>query len=45
MVKRVISFTVDEDLFSAWKKYAKKKSVNSSQLVEKFLRNYLKNRK
>jgi hypothetical protein len=42
--KEVISFTVEKKLLKRWKKYAKKNSINSSQLVEKFLDRELKKR-
>lgn len=41
MVKKVISFTIDEDILGEWKEYARGRSINSSLFVEDLLRKYL----
>lgn len=41
MVKRVISFTIDENLLDEWKNYARRNSINSSLFVEGLLQKYL----
>ncbi len=45
MTKKVISFTIDKELFEEWKKYVEKKSINSSKLIEKLLKEYLEERR
>ncbi len=42
MGKKVISATVDDKLFDEWKKNAEDNCINSSQLIEKLLRDYLR---
>lgn len=42
MVKKIVSFTIDEELLEKWKEYVKKNSINSSMLVENLLKKYLK---
>lgn len=42
MSKKVMSITVDKELFSEWKKYTEEMCINSSKLVEKLLREHLK---
>lgn len=44
MVKKILSVTVDEDIFETWKEYAEEECVNSSKLIEKMLKEYLKKR-
>ena len=44
MGKRVLSVTIDEKILEGWKEYTKKECINSSQLIEKFLKEHLKNR-
>jgi hypothetical protein len=44
MVKKVLSATVDEDIFEKWKKYTEGECINSSQLIEKLLKEHLKKR-
>jgi len=41
MTRKVMSVTVDEALFSEWKKYTEEMCINSSKLVEKMLREHL----
>jgi len=44
MSKKVLSVTIDEDILEEWKKYAEKECINSSQLIEKLLKEHLKSR-
>jgi len=44
MTKKVLSVTVDEDILKKWKKYAEDECINSSQLIEKLLKEHLKKR-
>ncbi len=44
MVKKVLSATVDEDVLEKWKKYTDEECINSSQLIEKLLKDHLKRR-
>ena len=41
MVKKVLSVTIDEEVFSRWKEFSNKNFINSSRLIEKLLREYL----
>ena len=41
MAKKVMSVTVDEELFSEWKKYTEDMCINSSKLVERMIREHL----
>ncbi|HLD55845.1 MAG TPA: hypothetical protein VJB35_06300 [Candidatus Nanoarchaeia archaeon] len=43
MPKKIISFTIDNDLFLKWKNYVKLNFINSSQLIEKLMKNHLEN--
>lgn len=43
MGKKVLSVTIDEKLLAEWKEYAQEACINSSQLIEKMLREYLQN--
>ena len=45
MAKKVLSVTIDEKILEIWKEYAKEECVNSSKLIEKLLKEYLKKRK
>ena len=45
MGKRVLSVTIDEKILQSWKEYAEKECINSSQLIEKLLREHLKKRR
>lgn len=36
--KRIISFTIDQDLFDYWKRISKKENLNLSGIVNKFLK-------
>jgi hypothetical protein len=44
MVKKVLSVTIDEDVLKKWKKYSEEDCINSSQLIEKLLKEHLKKR-
>jgi len=44
MSKKVLSVTIDEKILQAWKGYAGKECINSSQLIEKLLEEHLKKR-
>ena len=44
MAKRVLSITIDEKIFSKWKEYVEEDSINSSSLIEKFLKERLNKR-
>ncbi len=44
MVKKVLSATVDEDVLEKWKKYTDEECINSSQLIEKLLKDHLRRR-
>jgi metal-responsive CopG/Arc/MetJ family transcriptional regulator len=42
MSKKVLSITVEEKILIEWKKYTEEKCINSSQLIEKLIKEYLK---
>ena len=42
MVKKVVSFTVSEEVLKKWKDHARRESINSSKLVEQLMIKYLK---
>jgi metal-responsive CopG/Arc/MetJ family transcriptional regulator len=42
MGKKVLSVTIDEKILESWKKYAEEKCINSSQLIERLIKEYLK---
>ena len=44
MGKKVLSVTIDEEVLEKWKKYAEEECINSSQLIEKLLKEHLKKR-
>jgi len=44
MAKKVLSVTIDEQILETWKEYAEEECINSSQLIEKMLKEYLKKR-
>lgn len=44
MVKKVLSATVDEEVLEKWKRYTDEECINSSQLIEKLLKEHLKRR-
>ena len=44
MAKKVLSVTIDEKILEEWKKYTRKECINSSQLIEKMLKDHLKKR-
>lgn len=44
MAKKVLSVTIDEKILVEWKKYTEEECINASQLIEKFLKEHLKNR-
>jgi metal-responsive CopG/Arc/MetJ family transcriptional regulator len=44
MAKKVLSVTIDEEILEKWKKYAEEECINSSQLIEKLLKEHLKKR-
>lgn len=43
-MKKVLSITVDEEVLEKWKNYAEEECINSSQLIEKLLKEHLKKR-
>ena len=45
MSKKVLSVTIDEKILAEWKKYTDEECINSSQLIEKLIKEYLKKRK
>ena len=44
MGKKVLSVTIDEEILEKWKEYAEEDCINSSQLIEKLLKEHLKKR-
>jgi metal-responsive CopG/Arc/MetJ family transcriptional regulator len=44
MGKKVLSVTIEEKILNEWKKYAEEECINSSQLIEKLIKEYLKKR-
>ena len=44
MAKKVMSITIDEEVFSKWKDYVEEDSINSSKLIEKLMKKHLKKR-
>jgi len=42
MTKKVLSVTIDEKILTEWKKYIEEKCINSSQLIEKMIKEHLK---
>lgn len=42
MGKKVLSVTIDEKILEEWKEYTQDKCINSSQLIEKMLKEHLK---
>jgi len=44
MSKKVLSVTIDEKILEKWKEYAEADCINSSQLIEKLLKEHLKKR-
>jgi hypothetical protein len=44
MGKKVLSVTIDEQILDIWKSYAEEECINSSQLIEKLLKEHLKKR-
>ncbi len=45
MVKRVLSVTIDEKILEMWKEYSDRECINSSQLIERLLKEYLEKRR
>lgn len=41
MSKKVLSVTIDERILADWKKYTEECCINSSQLIEKLMKEYL----
>lgn len=41
MGKRVLSITVEEKLLKKWKEYTKENCINSSQLIERMIKERL----
>lgn len=41
MTKKVLSTTIDEKILQSWKEYVDKECINSSQLIERMLKEYL----
>jgi hypothetical protein len=44
MGKKVLSVTIDEGILEKWKEYAEEECINSSQLIEKMLKEHLNKR-
>lgn len=44
MSKKVLSVTIEEKILEKWKEYAEDECINSSQLIEKLLKEHLKKR-
>jgi len=44
MAKKVLSVTIDDEILKKWKEYAEEECINSSQLIEKLLKEHLKKR-
>ncbi|MFH1586111.1 MAG: ribbon-helix-helix domain-containing protein [archaeon] len=44
MSKKVFSVTIDEEILEEWKDYTLEGCINSSKLIEKMLKEHLKNR-
>jgi metal-responsive CopG/Arc/MetJ family transcriptional regulator len=44
MAKKVLSVTIDDKILEEWKEYTQKECMNSSQLIEKMLKEHLKKR-
>jgi hypothetical protein len=44
MTKKVLSVTIDEKILESWKEYAEEECINSSQLIEKMLKEHLEKR-
>jgi metal-responsive CopG/Arc/MetJ family transcriptional regulator len=42
MGKKVLSVTIDEEVLDSWKKFTEEECINSSQLIEKMMKEYLK---
>ncbi len=42
MSKKVLSVTIDEKLLNLFRKYTEEKCINSSQLIEKMIREHLR---
>ena len=42
MTKKVFSVTIEEKILEEWKKYTEERCINSSQLIEKLIKEYLK---
>ncbi len=45
MGKKVLSVTIDEKILKDWKSYAEEGCINSSQLIEKLLKEHLESHK
>jgi len=44
MTKKILSSAIDEKILENWKKYVDEECINSSQLIEKMLKEHLKKR-
>jgi hypothetical protein len=44
VAKKVFSATIDEKILEKWKEYAEEECINSSQLIEKMLKEHLQKR-
>ena len=45
MTKKVLSITVDEKILEDFKKYTDEECINSSQLIEKMIREHVEKKK
>ena len=41
MAKKVFSVTIEKEILDKWKSYTEEECINSSQLIEKMLKEYL----
>ncbi len=44
MGKKVLSVTIDEKILEEWKEYTEEECINTSKLIERFLKEHLKRR-
>ena len=45
MVKKVLSVTIDEKILDSFKEYTEEECINSSQLIEKMIKEHMENKK
>ena len=44
-MKKVVSFTIEEDLLGKWRKHVDSNSINSSKLIENLIKKHLRKEK